>query len=115
MKTAVFLYHKKCLSAHTKQWRGGLSAFGNTEEADVLCSAVRCDSCKKSGKNGNRDIGEGGSRDDDQTERGCVPENLKQIAYAVDLAEERIVLIEISENVDDVQKEAGDGCHESHI
>ena len=101
--------------AYTKPGQRGLSAFGDTEDADILCTAVVRDSCKKSGKHGYRDIGEGGSRDDDQTERGCVPENLKQIAYTVDLTEERIVLIEISENVDDVQKEAGDGCHESHI
>ena len=92
-----------------------LSVFRNAEDADIFCSAVISDSCKKCGKHGYRDIGEGRSRDDDQTERGCVPKNLDQIAYALDLAEARIVLIEISKNVDDVQKEAGDGSHESHI
>ena len=92
-----------------------LSVFWNAEDADILCSAVISDSCKKRGKHGYRDIGEGRSRNDDQTERGCVPKNLEQIAYAVDLAEARVVLIEVSENVDDVQKEAGDRSHESHI
>ena len=108
MKTAVFLYH-----VNTCETVSGI--FGNAEEADIFRSAIVSDSCEKCGEYGHRDIGERRAGYDDQTECGSIPENLKQIAYTVNAAEKGVVLIEISNDVDDVQKEAGDRGDQPHI
>ena len=108
MKTAVFLYH-----VNTCETVSGI--FGNAEEADIFRSAIVSDSCEKRGKHGYRDIGERRTGYDDQTERGRVPENLEQVADAVNATEKCVVLIEISDDVDDIQKEAGDRGDQPHI
>ena len=95
--------------------RCGLTVFRNAENADILRTAIISDSCKESGKNGYCDVGKRRSRDDDQTERRRIPKNLDQIAYAVNLTEKFVVLIKRSNDIDDVQKEAGDGSHQTHI
>ena len=77
-----------------------LSVLRNTENGDIFRSAIISDSCEECGENGYRDIREGRSRNDNESECGRVPENLDQIADSINFAEKAVVLIEVSEDVD---------------